>query len=86
MITRQKNEFSSEMLKLRQNERSLAFQLEMLKLQKKRLKDIISGSTRGIFDKSNILMEEEKLLKREMYVELTRINYIKQKYQLDLMN
>ena len=74
------------MLKLRQNERSLAFQLEMLKLQKKRLKDIISGSTRGIFDKSNILMEEEKLLKREMYVELTRINYIKQKYQLDLMN
>ena len=86
MITRQRNEFSSEKLKLKQTERSLAFQLEMLNLQKKRLEDIISGSTRGIYDKSNILMEEEKLQKREMYVELTRINYLKQKYQLDLIN
>ena len=58
----------------------------MLILQKEKLADIISGSKRGIYDKSNILMEEEKLQKREMYVELTRINYIKQKYQLDLIN
>lgn len=86
LITRQRNEFSSEQLKLKQTERNLAFQLEMLNLQKKRLNDIISGSTKGIYDKSNILMEEEKLKKREMYVELTRINYIKQKYQLDLIN
>ena len=85
-MSRQRNEFNSEKLKLNQTERSLSFQKEMLILQQKRLADIISGSQRGIYDKSNILMEEEKLQKREMYVELTRINYIKQKYQLDLIN
>lgn len=86
LISRQRNEFSSEQLRLKQTERNLAFQKEMLILQKEKLADIISGSKRGIYDKSNILMEEEKLQKREMYVELTRINYIKQKYQLDLIN
>lgn len=86
LMSRQRNEFNSEKLKLNQTERSLSFQKEMLILQQKRLADIISGSQRGIYDKSNILMEEEKLQKREMYVELTRINYIKQKYQLDLIN
>jgi hypothetical protein len=57
----------------------------MLELQKKRLADIRSAWPLGIYDKSDVLMEEEKLLKREMYVELTRLNLVKQKYQLDLI-
>jgi outer membrane protein TolC len=85
LVTRQRNEFSSEKLKLSQAERSLDFQKEMLDLQKKRLADVMSASALGIYDKSDVLLEEEKLLKREMYVELTRLNYVKQKYQLDLI-
>jgi outer membrane protein TolC len=85
LVTRQRNEFSSEKLRLSQAERSLDFQKEMLDLQKKRLADVMSASALGIYDKSDVLLEEEKLLKREMYVELTRLNYVKQKYQLDLI-
>ncbi|MEJ6622771.1 MAG: TolC family protein [Opitutae bacterium] len=85
LVTRQKNEFKSEFLRLKQTKRNLEFQKEMLGFQKKRLTDMMTASARGIYDRSNILMEEEKLLQREMYVELTRISYIKQKYQLDLI-
>lgn len=85
LVTRQTNSFSSEKLRLSQAARSLDFQYEMLELQKKRLADIRAAWPLGIYDKSDVLMEEEKLLKREMYVELTRLNLVKQKYQLDLI-
>jgi len=85
LVTRQRNEFSSEKLRLSQAQRSLDFQKEMFDLQKKRLADVKAASVLGIYDKSDVLLEEEKLLKREMYVELTRLNYVKQKYQLDLI-
>jgi outer membrane protein len=85
LVTAQTNSFSSENLRLSQAARSLDFQNEMLDLQKKRLADIRSTWPLGIYDQSDVLMEEEKLLKREMYVELTRLNLIKQKYQLDLI-
>lgn len=84
-VTRQRNSFNSENLRLSQAKRSLDFQKEMLDLQKKRLADIKSAWPLGIYDKSDVLLEEEKLLKREMYVELTRLNLVKQKYQLDLI-
>ena len=85
LVTRQHNSFNSEKLRLSQAKRSLDFQKEMLDLQKKRLADIKSAWPLGIYDKSDVLLEEEKLLKREMYVELTRLNLVKQKYQLDLI-
>ena len=84
-VTRQRNSFNSENLRLSQAKRSLDFQKEMLDLQKKRLADIKSAWPLGIYDKSDALLEEEKLLKREMYAELTRLNLVKQKYQLDLI-
>jgi outer membrane protein TolC len=85
LIRRQQNQFRSEKLKLDQGEKNLDFQKGLLRLQQKKVADIKFASSRGIYDKSNILMEEEQLLKREMYLELTRITYIKQKYLLDLI-
>ena len=85
LIRRQQNQFRAEKLKLDQGEKNLEFQKGLLRLQQEKVADIKFASSRGIYDKSNILMEKEQLLKREMYLELTRIAYIKQKYLLDLI-
>ena len=85
LIRRQQNQFRAEKLKLDQGKKNLEFQKGLLSLQQDKLADIKLASSRGIYDKSILLMEEEQLLKRKMYLELTRIAYVKQKYLLDLI-
>jgi outer membrane protein TolC len=85
LIKRQQNQFRAEKLKLDQGKKNLEFQKGLLSLQQNKVADIKLASTRGIYDKSILLMEEEQLLKRKMYLELTRIAYVKQKYLLDLI-
>jgi hypothetical protein len=60
-------------------------QQELWRLQKERLDKIISMFSKRMSEKSVILMERETLLRREMFLELSRISYIKQKYILDLI-
>jgi len=85
LIRRQQNQFRAEKLKLDQGKKNLEFQKELLNIQKKKVADVKEAYDQKIYDKSIFLMEKEQLLKREMYLELTRIASIKQKYLLDLI-
>jgi hypothetical protein len=55
-------------------------------MQKEKLKDLKSVSSKGIIDKSIPLQEEEEILQREMLMEQAKVNRLKQKYLLDLLN
>ncbi len=85
LIRRQQNQFRAEKLKLDQGQKNLEFQKGLLSLQQRKVADVESAHSRGLYDKSILLMEKEQLLKRKMYLELTRIAYVKQKYLLDLI-
>ena len=63
-VTRQRNSFNSENLRLSQAKRSLDFQKEMLDLQKKRLADIKSAWPLGIYDKSDALLGGRKVAQK----------------------
>ena len=85
LTKQQKNQFLTESFKLNQAEKTLKLQQELWRLQKERLDKIISMFSKRMSEKSVILMERETLLRREMFLELSRISYIKQKYILDLI-
>ncbi len=85
LIKGQQNQFRAEMLKLDQGKKNLEFQKKLLKLQKKKVADAKDAYEQKIYDESIYLMEKEQLLKRKMYLELTHIAYLKQKYLLDLI-
>ena len=86
MVNQFKNQWVSESLKFDLANQNLNFHQELLDLQKEKLKDLKSVSSKGIIDKSIPLQEEEEILQREMLMEQAKVNRLKQKYLLDLLN
>ena len=81
-----KNQWVSESLKYDLANQNLNFHQELLNLQKEKLNDLKSVSSKGVIDKSIPLQEEEEILQREMLMEQAKVNRLRQKYLLDLLN
>ena len=86
MLNQFKNQLVSESLKYDLANQNLNFHRELLNLQKEKLRDLKSVSSKGVIDKSMPLQEEEEILQREMLMEQAKVNRLKQKYLLDLLN
>ena len=84
MVNQFKNQLVSESLKYDLANRNLNFHQELLNLQKEKLNDLKSVSSKGVIDKSMPLQEEEEILQRQMLMEQAKVNRLKQKYLLDL--
>ena len=55
-------------------------------IPQEKLNDLKSVSSKGVIDKSMPLQEEEEILQRQMLMEQAKVNRLKQKYLLDLLN
>ena len=86
MVNQFRNQWVSESLKYDLANDNLKFHEKLLIMQKEKLKDLKSVSSKGIIDKSIPLQEEEEILQREMLMEQAKVNRLKQKYLLDLLN
>jgi hypothetical protein len=85
LIKQHQNELSMQRLKLDSALKNKKFQTELLDLQKQKINDVQSIQSRGMLDRSTILLEQEEFLLREMSLEKAKLDCLKEKYLLDLI-
>jgi len=85
LIKQHNNELSMQRLKLESAQKNKKFQIELLDLQRQKIEDVQSIQSRGMLDRSTILLEQEELLQREMSLEKAKLDCLKEKYLLDLI-